>query len=116
LNNRQIGHDFVITGIRPWGEGPTCWVSGFIHQHSFCAKVYPLHAANPDWEIGDSRISKLELCNLASERPVYVWDRGLCSRPPSPLVRAIVDFLAANLSERLMGKAPPRPEVPSKGR
>jgi hypothetical protein len=38
--------------------------------------VFPAHAENPDWELGDSRISKLWIQRLADRTTVFEWDRG----------------------------------------
>jgi len=37
------------------------WVQGTIGEHRFDALVFPEHAECPDYELGDSRISKLSL-------------------------------------------------------
>jgi hypothetical protein len=44
--------------------------------HRFDALVFPEHAANPVWEIGDSRLSKLFIQRLADRQTVFNWDRG----------------------------------------
>jgi len=41
--------------------GGGTWVSGTIGGHRFVARVFPEHAKCPDYELGDSRISKLSL-------------------------------------------------------
>jgi hypothetical protein len=63
--------------------------------------VFPEHAANPEWEIGDSRISKLRIQRLADRRAVFNWDRGADVNAGDELTRAIVDFLAGGLADHI---------------
>ena len=62
---------------------------------------HPEHAENPEWELGDSRISKLWLQRLDDKRTVFNWDRGMDQPAASDLVQAIVDFLAAGLADHV---------------
>ncbi|MBA2480454.1 MAG: hypothetical protein H0V44_07310 [Planctomycetes bacterium] len=77
------------------GDG---WVEGYIAGYSFCAKVYPEHADIPSYEIGRSRISKLEVRSLIDRALVYRWDRGLdvpaLNSTAAAVVEAITDRLA----------------------
>src|SRR6266540_3112331 len=72
----DLGDDLVITKTTRRAAGAGTWVSGTIHGHRFEALVFPEHADNPAWEIGDSRISKLWLERRADRKQVYNWDRG----------------------------------------
>ena len=52
----DVGHDLVITNTTRRASGGGTWVSGTLSGHRFDALVFPEHADNPEWEIGDSRI------------------------------------------------------------
>lgn len=56
---------------------------------------------NREWEIGDSRISKLWVQRLADKMAVFNWDRGLDQPAATDLAQAIVDFLAAGLADHV---------------
>jgi hypothetical protein len=61
--------------------------------------VFPEHAENREWEIGDSRISKLWPKRLADDRTVFNWDRGADVPALDTAAAAIVDFLAGGLAD-----------------
>src|SRR5688500_5926022 len=73
----DLGHDLEITSSTPRRSAKGTWVCGTIAGHEFEALVFPEHAANAYYEIGDSRISKLWLRRQADKQTVYEWDRGL---------------------------------------
>jgi hypothetical protein len=80
------------------------WVIGTVNGHSFSAKIYGAHAANQNWELGRSRISKLHLRRDGDDRTVFNWDRGLETPRKDPLGKekatmAIVDFLTTGALE-----------------
>jgi len=82
------------------------WVSGTIGGHRFDALVFPEHAECPDYELGDSRISKLTVQRIAvrstgarTKTTVANFDRGWDVRPTTPIAEQIVDLLAAGLAE-----------------
>ena len=69
-------------------------------NHRFEALVFPEHATNREWELGDSRISKLWVQRLPDgryplARTVFNWDRGADIPAVDETAQAIVDFLAA---------------------
>ena len=99
----DLGFDLQFTGTKQRASVGGTWVSGTIHGHRFDALVFPEHATNPDFEIGDSRISKLWVQRLADQKQVYNWDRGLDQKPADKTVAAIVDFLCAGLAEHTYG-------------
>lgn len=66
--------------------------------------MFPAHATNPDYEIGDSRISKLWLQRLSDRAVVYEWDRGPGVAAADATAAAIVDFLCAGLAEHTYGR------------
>ena len=98
-NDLEIGDDLVITKTTRRASGAGTWVIGTTNGHLFNALVFPEHAENPDYELGDSRISKLWLKRLSDERTVCNFDRGWDVRPTTELAQAIADFLAAGLAE-----------------
>lgn len=75
------------------------WVTGTMGGHRFEALVFPEHAENPDYEIDDSRISKLWVQRIEERATVYNWDRGADVQPTTPIAAKIVDLLAAGLAE-----------------
>ncbi len=79
------------------------WVVGTIAGHRFDALVFPEHADRADFELEDSRISKLWLKQLDNHATVANFDRGWDIRPTTPLAAAIVDVLAAGLAEHVFG-------------
>ena len=74
---------------------------GTIAGHRFDCLVFPEHAECPDYELGDSRISKLWIQSLANHDVVVNFDRGWDIRPPTKIAQAIVNFLAAGLAEHV---------------
>lgn len=89
-------------------ERRTCaggaWVTGKMAGHRFDALVFPEHAVNPDYEIEDSRISKLWVQRIDDRATVYNWDRGADIEPTTPVAGQIVDLLAAGLAEFIYGE------------
>jgi hypothetical protein len=102
-NDLDLGDEFRITKTTRQAAGAGTWVCGTIAAHRFEALVFPEHAENPDWEIGDSRISKLWVQRLADKRTVYHWDRGEDSAALTSEAAAIVNFLCAGLAEHVFG-------------
>ena len=97
----DLGFDFEITGTTRRAAGNGTWVSGTLHGHRFDALVFPEHADNPEWEIGDSRISKLWIQRLADKRTVFNWDRGADVPATDQTVGCIVDFLCGGLADHI---------------
>ena len=87
----ELGDDLHITKISRRASGAGTWVCGTIAGHRFDALVFPEHADNPEWEIGDSRISKLWVQRLADRRQVFNWDRGADVPTADSVASAIVD-------------------------
>jgi len=103
-NACEIGDDRAITKTTRRASGAGTWVIGTLNGHRFEALVFPEHADCPDFELGDSRISKLWLHGIADKTTVVNFDRGWDHRPANPTAAAIVDFLAAGLAEHTYGK------------
>ena len=99
--NLDVGDDLQITRTVRHAAGSGTWVRGTIAGHRFDALVFPEHAENADWEIGDSRISKLRIQRLADKTTVYNWDRGADIQPADEMATEIVDFLAGGLADHI---------------
>mgnify|MGYP003343844273 CR=1 FL=1 len=97
----DVGHDLEITKTTRRASGGGTWVCGTLSGHRFDALVFPEHADCPDWEIGDSRISKLFIQRLADKHTVFNWDRGADVPAADALVGQIVDFLAGGLADHI---------------
>ena len=95
----DIGDDLEITKTSRRASGAGTWVCGRLNGHRFDALVFPDRAENREWEIGESRISKLFIQRLADMRTVFNWDRGLDIEATDATVQAIVDFLCAGLAD-----------------
>ena len=96
----DLGDDLRITKTTRRASGGGTWVCGTIAGHRFDALVFPEHAEVAEYELGDSRISKLWVQRLADKKPVFNWDRGLDQPAETDLAQAIVDFLAAGLADQ----------------
>ena len=99
----DMGDDLRITKTTRRAAGAGTWVIGTISGHAFNALVFPAHAECPDYELGDSRISKIWLQRLTDKKCVANFDRGWDIRPTTKIAQAIVDFLAAGLAEHVYG-------------
>jgi hypothetical protein len=100
----DIGDDLQITKTTRRASGAGTWVIGTIASHKFNALVFPEHADSPDYELDDSRISKIWLQRLSDKATVVNFDRGWDVRPTTNAAQAIVDFLAAGLAEHIYNK------------
>ncbi len=97
----EIGDDLVILKTTRRAAGAGTWVIGTLCGHRFDALVFPEHAECPDYELQNSRISKLWIKRLSDNQCVANFDRGWDIRPTTKLAEAIVDFLAAGLAEHV---------------
>ena len=79
------------------------WVHGRIAGHRFSAQVFPEHADHPDFELGESRISRLWLKRRDDGEVVANFDRGWDVKPADETAQAIVDFLAAGIATHVYG-------------
>ena len=103
-NNLDVGDDLVITKTTRRASGAGTWVIGTLNGHLFNALVFPEHAECPDYELDDSRISKLWVQRIKDKTTVVNFDRGWDHHPANPTAAAIVDFLAAGLAEHTYGE------------
>jgi hypothetical protein len=69
--------------------------------HRFDALVFAEHAEVPEYELNDSRISKLWVQRTADRATVANFDRGWDLRPTTIVAEQIVDLLAAGLAEHV---------------
>ena len=91
----DLGDDMVITKLDRRTSAGGAWVVGSLHGYKFNALVFPEHAENPEYEIGQSKISKLWLQRMSNRETVYNWDRGADIAAANPQVAQIVDFLVS---------------------
>jgi len=103
-NELGIGDDFKITKTTRRAAGGGTWVIGTTNGHLFNVLVFPEHAECPDFELSDSRISKLWLKRLSDDKVVCNFDRGWDIRPQTGDADLIVDFLAEGLADYTYGK------------
>jgi hypothetical protein len=68
-------------------------------QYRFVALVFPEHAAFADYEMGQSRISKLCLMRSADDEIVFSWDRGLGGVAAEPDAQHAVEVLGRFLAK-----------------
>jgi hypothetical protein len=99
----ELGDDLRITKTTRRAAGAGTWVTGTIARHKLSALVFPEHAECPDYELNESRISKLWLQRLSDKACVANFDRGWDIRPATKDAQAIVDFLATGLAEHVYG-------------
>ena len=100
----DIAHDLEITKTVRRKHASGTWVIGKLGGHGFEALVFPEHAESPDFELGESRISKLWIRCEETGLTVCNFDRGWDVRPTTKMAQAIADFLAAGLAEHTFGK------------
>ena len=98
-NEIDAGEDLEVTKIERRAKFGGAWVRGTLNGHRFDALVFPEHAENAEYEIGDSKISKLWVQRIADKTQVYNWDRGLDVSAQTPDAQKIVDFLCAGLAD-----------------
>ena len=94
----EIGDDLRITRTTRRASGGGTWVIGTLAGHRFDALVFPEHAESPEFELGQSRISKLWVKRLSDGKTVVNFDRGWDIRPTDATAIAVMDFLAAGLA------------------
>ncbi len=55
--------------------GTGFWIFGSADQYRFQAQMFHDHADNPEWELAESKISRLWIQHQS--RTVFNWDRGM---------------------------------------
>lgn len=96
--------DLILTSAKPKHMSPS-WATGRVGDFRFSAKVYAENAAYASYEIGHSRISKLDLRRLDTDAVAYAWDRGLDTPAVDAAAQAAVDTLTTHLADHLYGPA-----------
>ncbi len=99
----EIAEDLVFEKTEPRKACGGTWTNGTLNGHRFSALVFPEHADTPEYEIGESRISKLWLQRLSDKKMVYNWDRGLDVPPADERAQEIVRFLCEGLAFSVYG-------------
>lgn len=99
----DLGDDFEITKITGRDNADGTWVDGTVSGYRFQALVFADHAENEEYELADSRISKLWVQRVAGQTEVFNWDRGPDRPAADELAAAVVDFLCAGLAEHIYG-------------
>ncbi|MCC6322740.1 MAG: hypothetical protein IT438_15030 [Phycisphaerales bacterium] len=108
LGEREIPVDEILDDLRiTKNEGRRSaggrWVSGTLARHEFQALVFAEHAENPEYEMYQSRISKLWLRDLLTNEVVCEFDRGWSISPRTQAARHITDLLADGLADHIFG-------------
>ena len=107
-NDETDGLDLLdsmqITKIERRTSAGGAWVVGTMGGHRFEALVFPQHAEVPEYEIDDSRISKLWLQRIEDRATVFNWDRGADIEAATPIAAKIVGLLSAGLAEFIYGE------------
>ena len=96
--------DLVLTSAKPKDLAAT-WATGRVGAFRFAAKVFSEHATVPAYEIGRSRISKLELRRLDNDAVAYAWDRGIDIPATDTAAQAAITTLSERLADHLYGPA-----------
>jgi len=95
MKHLENGEDIAIKRIEHRQLAGGAWVTGTIQGHRFEALVFPGHAENSSYEIGQSRISKLWVSRERDHETVFNWDRGLDVPANTEEVKGIVSFLCS---------------------
>lgn len=93
----------IIEAVVPRAAGGS-WVTGRIDEFRFSALVFAEHAANPAWELVDSRISKLAVWRPTDGAEVAAFDRGWDLKPTAPVAIDVVELLAAGLADAVASR------------
>jgi hypothetical protein len=105
IETDEVGEDLVVLRVQRRTSAGGAWVTGTLAGHKFEALVFAEHAENPEWELGDSRISKLWVQRRDGRWVVFHWERGPAVAPVDELAQAVVDFLAGGLATLIFGEA-----------
>ena len=76
------------------------WVSGTINdEYRFEALVFADHADSEEYELADSKISKLWIQRIADKQIMFNFDRGLDVPAVNTEIQVVVDFLCVGLAD-----------------
>jgi hypothetical protein len=102
----MTGYDFDVKITKTSGERQVggVWVIGKIdNRYRFDALVFAEHAESEDYELHQSKISKLWIKDLTTGKTVFNFDRGLDVAAANDEITAMVDFLCAGLADTIHG-------------
>ena len=105
MHDIDVGENLLITKTARRASGPGTWVCGSLNGYAFNALVFPEHAENKEFELGDSKISKLWLRRESDRQVVFNFDRGLDVSAQGDDVRAVLDFLCIGLADCVFSAA-----------
>ena len=93
--------DLAITKIQQRASNVGgAWVSGTINdEYRFDALVFADHADSEEYELDDSKISKLWIQRTADKRTMFNFDRGLDVPAANTETQVIVNFLGTGLAD-----------------
>src|SRR3954454_18925913 len=94
----DIGSDLEISSVKRRPSVGGEWLDGTLNGYRFQALVFPEHAENDAYEVGDSRISKLWVQRISDRATVFNWDRGADVVAASSEAQAMVEFLCEGLA------------------
>jgi len=104
-HNNDIDLDLTITKIDRRSMGGGTWVIGTVNeQYKFNALVFEEHAESEEYELSQSRISKLWIQRTADHKTLFNFDRGLDVPAANTEVQVIVDFLCTGLADLVFSK------------
>lgn len=90
---------FTIIDVGPCARARAAQVTGWIYGFYFEALTSCRHARTPSWEIGGSRITRLQLECPERERIVYLWDCGTVIPATEYGCELSVEFLTTHLAD-----------------
>jgi hypothetical protein len=92
--------DLEITKIQRRTSCGGTWVSGTINvTMRFDALVFADHAESEEYELGESKISKLWIQDRTNKKTLFNFDRGLDVPAATTGVQVVVDFLCVGLAD-----------------
>jgi hypothetical protein len=95
--------------IEPPNPKGYCRVTGEVLGYYFLAKVYPLPAfLDPRFELGRSRISKLEICEFWGDEFLVNYDCGWDILPKSEDLERAVEIVYRRLAKEVFPSWPLR--------
>ena len=104
-HNNDIDLDLAITKIDRRTMGGGIWVIGTINDgYKFNALVFGEHAECEDYELGQSKISKLWIQRASDRTTLFNFDRGLDVPAANTEIQVIVDFLCIGLADLVFSK------------
>lgn len=85
------------------------WVLGWVGDVYFSALVFAQHASHPSCELGQSRISQLQVIQKGAIDWAINFDRGWDCRPQSAEFENVVNVLTRDLADEVYGSVMPSP-------